>query len=107
MAIGPVGAVAYANQAMPAQTKMQSNFQNRLDAQAGAATAIQDADKQEIEDIRPAEETYKIDPEHEHEKKKNDEEQQGNKEKPKKDDTEQQEKETAEIFTTRHLDIKV
>jgi hypothetical protein len=106
MAIGPIGAVAYANQATPAQTKLQSNFQNRLDMQNGVAAAIQDADKQEIEDVRPAEETYKIDPEHEHEKEKKEQEQKGQEEKPeekvifKKDDDE-------DIATSHHLDIKV
>ena len=104
MAIGSVGAIAYANQAMPAQTKMQSNFQNRLDAQAGVATAIQDADKQEIEDVRPTEETYKIDPKHEHEKKKSEEEQE--EEKQKQDDRAEQQDETPEIITATHLDIK-
>jgi len=104
MAIGPIGAVAYANQATPASTKVQSNFQNRLDMQNGVATAIQDADKQEIQDVRPAEETYKIDPEHEHEKEKNEQEQKEQEEKPKKvfkkDDDE-------DTITSHHLDIKV
>ncbi len=105
MAIGPVGAVAYANQAMPAQTKMQSNFQNRLDAQAGAATAIQDADKQEIEDVRPTEETYKIDPESEHEKKKRDEEQSEKRDKNSEEKSSKKD-EFKNIITTKHLDIK-
>ncbi|WNY80197.1 hypothetical protein [Campylobacter fetus] len=30
--------------------------------------------RKEVEEIRPTEETYKIDPEHEHQKKKNDQE---------------------------------
>ncbi len=106
MAISSIGAIAYANQAMPAQTKMQSNFQNRLDAQAGAATAIQDADKQEIEDVRPAEETYKIDPEHEHEKKRSDEEQSESGEK-KQEENSGQDDDALEIITPHHLDIKV
>ncbi len=106
MAIGAIGATAYANQAMPAQTKMQSNFQNRLDMQAGVATAIQDTDKQEIEDVRPAEETYKIDPEHEHEKKKSEEEQGEEEENPKKDDAKKKQEENPEIITATHLDIK-
>ncbi len=106
MAIGPIGAVAYANQATPAQTKLQSNFQNRLDVQSSAAMAMQDADKQEIQDVRPAEETYKIDPEHEHEKEKREQEQE-----------EQEEKLTEKIvlkkdeekdsLSSHHLDIKV
>ena len=106
MAIGSIGAVAYANQAMPAQTKMQSNFQNRLDVQSGAATAIQDADKKEIEDVRPAEETYKIDPEHEHEKKRKEKEQKQSEENFPKEDAEQEE-DDSEIVTPHHLDIKV
>ena len=105
MAIGPIGAVAYANQATPAQTKLQSNFQNRLDVQSSAAMAMQDADKQEIQDVRPAEETYKIDPEHEHEKEKREQEQKEQEEKPiektilKKDEEE-------DIISSHHLDIK-
>ena len=105
MAIGPIGAVAYANQATPAQTKLQSNFQNRLDVQSSAAMAMQDADKQEIQDVRPAEETYKIDPEHEHEKEKREQEQKEQEEKPiektilKKDEEE-------DIMPSHHLDIK-
>ncbi len=105
MAIGAIGAVAYANQAMPAQTKMQSNFQNRLDMQNSVATAIQDADKQEIIEVRPAEETHKIDPDNEHEKEKNKEEQSEKKEEQnKKRQTKKQEETT--VYSPTHLDIK-
>ncbi len=106
MAIGPIGAVAYANQATPAQTKLQSNFQNRLDMQNSVATAIQDADKQAIEDIRPAEETYKIDPEHEHEKEKKEQEQK-EQEKREQEKLLHKEDKEEEASTLPHLDIKV
>lgn len=106
MAIGPIGAINYANQAMPAQTKIQSNFQNRLDMQSSVAASIQEADKKEIEDIRPSEETYKIDPENEHEKKRREEEQENLQVKPRKKRA-KEEKETVEIITPEHLDIKV
>ncbi len=106
MAIGPVGAVAYANQAMPAQTKIQSNFQNRLDMQNGAAMAMQDADKEEIADVRPTEETYKIDPDHEHEKKRKEEEQKKEK-KNSQNKEDGEEEENSSIASPRHLDICV
>ncbi len=105
MAIGPVGAVTYANQAMPAQATQQSNFQNRLDMQNALASEIAEESKEEIEEVRPAEESYKIDPENEHEKEKNKEEQsfQGaKKEKEEKSDTNEE-----DIPKTSHLDIKV
>jgi hypothetical protein len=104
MAIGPIGAIAYANQATPASTKVQSNFQNRLDMQNGAAMALQDADKQEIQDVRPAEETYKIDPEHEHEKEKKEQEQ---KEQEKEQQKKALKKDEEDDMSSHHLDIKV
>ena len=106
MAIGPIGAINYANQAMPAQTKIQANFQNRLDMQSSVAASIQEADKKEIEDIRPSEESYKIDPENEHEKKRREAEQKNLQAKPRKNKPEK-EKEIVEIITPKHLDIKV
>jgi len=106
MAIGPIGAVAYANQATPAQAKLQSNFQNRLDMQSAVAADIQDADKQEIQDVRPAEETYKIDPEHEHEKEKKEQEQKAQEEKLAKEIKKKKEDEKDSI-SSHHLDIKV
>jgi len=106
MAVGPIGAVAYANQATPAQTKLQSNFQNRLDMQSGAAMSMQDADKQEIQDVRPAEETYKIDPEQEHEKEKREQEQKEQEEKTAQQITGKKEDEEDSV-PSHHLDIKV
>ena len=106
MAIGPIGAAAYANQATPAQTKLQSNFQNRLDVQSSAAMSMQDADKQDIQDIRPTEETYKIDPEHEHEKEKREQEQKEQEEKPTKKIILKKEDEEDSV-SLHHLDIKV
>ena len=107
MAIGPIGAINYANQAMPAQTKIQSNFQNRLDIQSSVAASIQEADKKEIEDIRPSEESYKIDPENEHEKKRREAEQKNTQKKPRKKQKEKENREKdEEIITQEHIDIK-
>ncbi len=105
MAIGPIGAVAYANQATPAQTKLQSDFQNRLDVQSNAAMSMQGANKQEIKEVRPAEETYKIDPEHEHEKEKREQEQKEQEEEPTEKIILKKEKEEDDA-SSHHLDIK-
>lgn len=68
MAISPISNTIYVNQNTPAAASVQSDFQSKLDMQIAinAATAVQK--KKEVEEIRPTEETYKIDPENEHEK---------------------------------------
>ncbi len=104
MAIGPIGAVTYANQAMPAQASKQTNFQNRLDMQNALATEIADEDKEEIQELRPTEETYKIDPQNEHEKQKNKEEQNLSQNSKNSQDTEEEEN---NIISEKHIDIKI
>lgn len=74
MAISPVGGMIYANQNMQAPATQQAEFQQRLDAQNTAAMVASNEEKKEVEEIRPTEETYEMDPEREHEKEKNDEE---------------------------------
>ena len=74
MAITPVGGMIYANQNMQAAATKQTDFQARLDAQNLAATESANAKDKEVREIRPTEETYKIDPEKEHQKEKSDEE---------------------------------
>jgi len=105
MAIGPVGAATYANQAMPVQATQQTSYQNRLDMQNALAASIADENKEEIEEVRPAEETYKIDPENEHEKEKSKEEQ-SFQEREKKEE-EESSQEDGDLPKTSHLDIKV
>ena len=74
MAITPVGGMVYANQNVQAVATKQADFQSRLDAQnVAAAAAANDKDK-EVREVRPTEETYKIDPEKEHQREKSDEE---------------------------------
>lgn len=74
MAISPVGGMIYANQNMQVQATKQADFQSRLEAQSLAATVASNEDKKEIEEIRPTEESYKLDPDRESEKEKHDEE---------------------------------
>jgi len=74
MAVGPIGAMIYVNQNMHIQATKQLDFQSRLDAQNAAAATATNEKSKEVQEIRPTEETYKIDPEKEHQKEKSDEE---------------------------------
>lgn len=74
MAITPVGGMVYANQGMQAPATQQAEFQQRLDAQNSAAMVATNEEQKEIEEVRPTEESYEVDPEKEHEQQKHDEE---------------------------------
>lgn len=74
MPVGPVGSVIYANQMIPVQASKQTEVQNALQMQSAVAAALQNEKEDEVQDIRPTEETYKIDPEKEHEHQRDDEE---------------------------------
>jgi len=80
MSISPIGGIIYTNQNMQVPASKQIDFQNKLDLQNVMAAEVLNEKEKEIEEVRPAEESYKIDPENEHEKEKNDE-QSGEKEK--------------------------
>ena len=99
MAVGAIGSVIYANQMMPAQAAKQMEYQNSVQMQSELAAAMAGGKDEEVQEVRPAEETYKIDPENEHQKQRNDEEQkEGEQKESKKEDDE---------FTHRGLlDIK-
>ena len=70
MAITPLGGVIYANQNMQIPASKQIDFQNKLDLQNVMAAEVLNEKEKEIEEVRPTEESYKIDPENEHEKEK-------------------------------------
>lgn len=80
MAITPLGGVIFANQNMQIPAAKQIDFQNKLDLQNVMAAEVLNEKEKEVEEIRPTEESYKIDPQNEHEKEKQDE-QSGEKEK--------------------------
>lgn len=69
MPVTAIGSTVYVNQNMGAAASVQNDFQARLDAQNLAMVEAANKDKREVEEVRPAEEAYKIDPDHEHEKK--------------------------------------
>ena len=68
MAIGPVAGMIYVNQNAPVAASVQSDFQSKLDMQMAMNAAASAEKKKEVEETRPTEESYRIDPENEHEK---------------------------------------
>jgi len=74
MPVGSIGSVVYTNQMIPVQASKQTEVQNALQMQSAIAAAMQNEKEDEVQDVRPAEETYKIDPEKEHERQKREEE---------------------------------
>jgi hypothetical protein len=106
MGISPIGGVIYANQNMQVPAAKQIDFQSKLDLQNVMAAELLNEKEKEVEEVRPTEETYKIDPEHEHEREKKDEES-GEKENEEKlmSKAEKQIKEKKQ--STHLLDIKV
>ena len=94
MPVGPIGSVIYANQMIPVQASKQTEIQNALQMQSAVAAALQNEKEDEVQDVRPAEETYKIDPEKEHERQKNEEEQGATAEEYKRDGKEHDEEDT-------------
>lgn len=105
MAISPIGGMVYANQNMQAPATQQADFQQRLDAQTNAAMVATNEQKKEIEEVRPTEETYELDPEKDQEEKKK------NKEKSEKDEQElpeeNEEKKSIQEEEDHLLDIKI
>lgn len=73
--ITPVAGSIYVNQNTSAAANVQSDFQAKLELQSLAAASLANEKNKEIEEIRPTEETYKIDPQNEHEKQSAKEEQ--------------------------------
>lgn len=109
MAIGPIGAHIYVNQNMQVQASKQTDFQNRLEMQNLQAAAVANEKNKEVTEVRPTEETYKIDPENEHEKQKREEESGAKEEETTKDTKHKHLKESDEEGPPAigHLDIKV
>lgn len=104
MAIGPIGNTIYANQLMHLQATKQGEYQNRVDMQNAAAAELANEKEEDIQEVRPTEETYEIDPEKEHERKRREEEA---REQEKKEALLNSEDEDEEVLSkSGHLDIK-
>ncbi|MBL0686470.1 MAG: hypothetical protein JJV95_04335 [Sulfurospirillum sp.] len=74
MAVSPLGSVIYTNQNTQTVATKQTSFQNRVEMQNILAGTLFNEKDTVIKEIRPAEETHKIDPDKQHEKKKKEEE---------------------------------
>lgn len=74
MPVTPIGNTIFINQNMNIVSNKQAEVQNRFDLQNLAAMTLNDEKNEEVVQVRPTEETYKIDPQHQHEKSKSDQE---------------------------------
>lgn len=106
MGISPLGGVIYANQNMQVPAAKQIDFQSKLDLQNVMAAELLNEKEKEVEEVRPTEESYKIDPENEHEREKKDEES-GEKENEEKLMNKVEKKIKDKKQSTHLLDIKV
>ena len=107
MPVGSIGSVVYTNQMIPVQASKQTEVQNALQMQSAIAAAMQNEKEDEVQDVRPAEETYKIDPEKEHERQKREEESGATEEEYKRENQEHHEhKEEETPLHVGLLDIK-
>lgn len=75
MAVTPLGNTIFINQNVNMVSNKVADVQNRFDLQNLAAASLASDEKQEVSEVRPTEETYKIDPKNEHEKQKGRQEQ--------------------------------
>ena len=107
MAISPLGSVIYTNQSVTAVATKQTAVQNRNEMQSVMASAIANEKEEVVKEVRPTEETYKIDPEKEHQKQKNEEESGAKEEETTKDTKHKHLKQSEEDTPTSILDITV
>lgn len=111
MPVTPLGNTIYINQNMNVVANKQAETQNRFDLQSLAAMAIKDENSEEVAEVRPAEETYKIDPQHQHEKSKGEHQEGAFDEDGKKlggsNDEAQESDESGAVSQSRILDIKI
>ena len=68
MAVTPLHNIIFVNQNMNVAASNQTSQFNRFDIQQAAAQALANEKEKRIEETRPAEESYKIDPEKEHQR---------------------------------------
>ena len=105
MAVGPVGSVIYTNQNMNVAASKQNDHQNRIELQNVINSPLSE-EKKEVKAIRPTEETYKIDPENEHEKDKHKQEE-NNQDEEIESQKDEEELEEKDIVPITKLDIIV
>lgn len=107
--VGAIGNVIYANQMVTVQAAKQMDYQNSVQMQSMIAEAMQNEKEEIVEDIRPAEESYKIDPENEHEHQKHEEESGATQEQMKQEEELAEQsvpEEDTSVIHEGHLDVK-
>lgn len=101
MAIGPIGNTIYVNQQMASVASEKNVLLNRFELQALAAASASQEIRNEIEEVRPAEENHAVDPDREHTKEQAEQEER----RPSKE--EENKEETSPPKPVHILDIKV
>lgn len=101
MAISPVGGVIYVNQQMAGIAGEVGAVQNRFELQAIAAQALAQAQKKEVQEVRPTEENQSVDSNREHTKE------QAEQEERRSSDEEQPKNEETPPKSLHILDVKV
>ena len=74
MAVTPLGNSNFINQNAPVVSQVHANQQARFEMQSLMTSELATQKNEEIKEVRPMEESYKIDPEKEHERQKSEEE---------------------------------
>ena len=104
--VGPIGNVIYANQMVTVQAGKQMDYLNSLQMQSALAEALQDEKEEVVKEVRPTEESYKIDPENEHERQRDDEESGATQEQMQQEAATSEEEEDVPAVHDGHLDVK-
>ena len=110
MAVTPLGNTIFINQNVNMVSNKVADIQNRFDLQNLAAASLASDEKQEVSEVRPTEETYKIDPENEHEKQKKKDEQErfeGKRSQDLEENDEEADETQIEDEPIRHIDIEI
>ena len=110
MAVTPLGNTIFINQNVNMVSSKVADVQNRFDLQNLAAASLASDEKQEVSEVRPTEETYKIDPENEHEKQKKKDEQErfeGKRSQDLEENDEEADETQIEDEPIRHIDIEI
>ncbi len=100
MAIGPIGSAIFTNQMTASAASVQNAHNNRVDVQNVAAQAAANEKDEKVLEVRPTEESERIDPDRESEKDRADEQ-------TKRERKEKREKEEVDDASKYKLDIKV
>jgi regulator of protease activity HflC (stomatin/prohibitin superfamily) len=105
MEVTPTSNITHVHQNTLVASTKQADFQNRLDVQNNAIQESLKEKEKEVEEIRPTEETYRIDPEKEHER--NHKEQEGEAYEALAENEEDKSDKSQNSGETRLLDIRV